>query len=312
MFRLWELVFWRRCSSKNPYDTIRPESVSSIEFDKKGRVIVSRKFFTKESVVVHAEGLVREFIKGKIPKFEWVEVPQLAFAGFPSSANMKPIFSLAIAFDAAVGYFDNSGSISTFTQAQTVTGSNPILIVHPNWDAGGGQTISSVTYAGAAATHFGVDQSQGNDIDSVYIKQAPATGTNNVVVTTSGNISGSSHQMRFPILSYSGAAQTGQPDSIASTSGSGTTTQTATTTVVAANCWLVGYARNDAELVSAGTGTTGRCIASTGRGSDSNGTVAVGARSLQWTTVGNTSWCGHVESIAPVSASANSGFFMFT
>lgn len=314
LFRLWEMIFWRKLGSSNDKgDTIRAEAASDMTKLEDGTIIVTHHFFTKESLVVHIEGMVREFFKKWKIEYKFVEVPQLSFAGINQNMfghqNFPPVFSLAIAFDSAGGYFDNSGSISSFTLSHTVTGSNPILVVFPDMDEGAGQTPTGVTYNSASLTQAGTRQAQGNDAGYCYIKQGPSTGTNNVVVTSSGNITSGSHQMRFPALSYSGTAQTGQPDSVGQSSFTSSTSHSQTTTVVAANCWLVGYTRNDTEVCAVGSGTTSRATASTGRGSDSNGTVATGSRSLNWTTVSSVKGEGHVVSIAPPAVASSFRFF---
>jgi len=87
---------------------------------------------------------------------------------------------MAIAYDNASSA-RNSGS-SSLTFSHTVSGSNRILVVQA---AGGGQTVTGVTYNGVAMT-----QATFNGVSPIYFLYtfyliAPATGSNNVVITGS-------------------------------------------------------------------------------------------------------------------------------
>ena len=64
LFRIWELLFWRRNGkSNNEGDTIRIESAYSWGQDEDGIIHISRTFYTWESMIVHAEGTFRNYLK---------------------------------------------------------------------------------------------------------------------------------------------------------------------------------------------------------------------------------------------------------
>lgn len=152
---------------------------------------------------------------------------------------------MAIAFDASSSGFTNSGTSVTF--AHTCTGSDRILFVGVM--ASSARTISSVTYNGVAMTN--INRSAGGQPCALYYLIAPATGSNNVVVTID-----STSFCYCAALSYTGAKQSGQPD--ANNTNQATTSSLATSvTSVADNCWAVLVARNDTDgNTSAGTGST--------------------------------------------------------
>jgi len=140
---------------------------------------------------------------------------------------------MALAFDAAV-----DGSIvipgTSLTWAHTCTGSDRILLVAAFDDSGGASLITGVTYNSVALTKIAEVQVLDNRWVTLWYLVAPATGSNNVVITASAStvIAGISG-------SYTGAAQTGQPDSFATNTSTASTSLTTTTTVVASDCWLV-------------------------------------------------------------------------
>src|SRR3990167_6515020 len=91
---------------------------------------------------------------------------------------------MAIAFDASSDRGDDDGSPSTWSH--TCTGDNRILIVGTMCQAG--NTITGVTYAGAAMTQINTQAIGGATFSNQYLfyKVAPATGANDIVVSSSG------------------------------------------------------------------------------------------------------------------------------
>lgn len=93
---------------------------------------------------------------------------------------------------------------------------------------------------------------------------APSTGANNVVVTMSGS---TAQRLVAVSCSYTGAAQSGQPDAQASVlENDSVTSKTVTMTTVANNCWMFGGIDSGGTL-SAGANTTMR-IQATGQVDD--------------------------------------------
>ncbi len=110
-------------------------------------------------------------------------------------------------------YFDNSadggnngGSTTSLTYSYTVgTNSNRLLLVNLIGDVSA-DDISSVTYAGAPMTLLDKVQTPGERWHYLYYLLAPASGTNNVVVTA-----GSSQYLISEATSWYNVAQSGQP-----------------------------------------------------------------------------------------------------
>lgn len=205
-----------------------------------------------------------------------------------------------IAFDATSGLTDGSGTSQTL--AHTCTGSNLILFDYPMdaGDSNGGDFLTDCKYAGVADT--AINNSTITNNSRVYLRYllAPATGANNIVSTWSQTIS----SLALGGSSYTGAKQSAQPDSSNTGTASTAASLTLTTTVVAANCWLTGWFRNDTfgGLVW-GTGTERGTGGAKTKG-DSNATVGTGAQTLQVNTngQGNANWCGCIASFAPAVA----------
>lgn len=166
-----------------------------------------------------------------------------------------------------------------------------------------GDSVTGVTYNGVAMTQLRKRQCTkfgATNWQYIYFLSNPASGANNIVASFSPN----SYCELFG-ASYSGASPT-QYDS--TSQGSGTTTGsgspfTLTTTVVAANSWLLSWTKDGSGGSTAGSGTYRRSPRDSGAGDqgwDSNGAVAAGARSLNHVNTFNpTDWDGIIISIAP-------------
>jgi hypothetical protein len=207
---------------------------------------------------------------------------------------------MAIAFDAKTHLSDAGGAVASKTQAHTVTGSNPYLVVFTEGSTTSDR-ITGVTYNSVAMTKVDVQKGDSGRYITSWVLANPATGSNNVVISSSPNdIIGAS------ILSFTGCQSGSTPDSHATATTPTGTSLAATTTVVGANCWLIGFAHG--ETFSAGSGTTIRSE-TTADGyvsGDSNGTVSTGSQSLNFTWVGSNVASGLVLSVAPAAAVATS------
>jgi hypothetical protein len=170
-----------------------------------------------------------------------------------------------------------------------------------------GDKVTGVTYNGVAMTRIADSGDSGagshERVFSYYLV-GPATGTHNVVVTTTNALY---ETVNGNATSYIGAKQTGQPDSYAvSVSSSASSPLTISTTVVATGCWLHAFFASYNLIPSAGTGTTSRATFTSGgngMSADSNGTVGTGSQSQQFTWSGTNAYAAIVLSIAPVPAS---------
>lgn len=267
VFRLWELIFWRR-------EGVKPEMSVSAHRDKDGiKVVYYCHSF--ESVIALFETHVREALKWrfKLPYKIWIPIIQTP-SGIPVLASP---YLFAIALDANGPDNQRSTLSTTLTYAHTCTGSNLVLVVGAldNND----QTFTGATYATVAVTN--VDNY--NQVTAVRmwtgIQTAPTTGSNNIVITVTLP---PTNWLDGVSTSYSGCAQTGQPDSFAQNSGAAGSTLTTTTTVVATGCWLWGCGDARSALLDASTMTLrARSTNDEPVAGDSNGTVGTGSQSLQ-------------------------------
>lgn len=164
----------------------------------------------------------------------------------------------------------------------------------------GNNATASATVEGAAATAIGSISFAGATqfIHAFYFLN-PSTSATTTYEGTSTN-------PEMHVLLYKGAKQTGQPDSFNSSDVANPNPYTISTTVVAANCWLVSMARDyDEGATTAGTGTTLREAGVGAQSGDSNATVGTGAQSMSWVpNTANNNTAGFIVSIAPVASAA--------
>lgn len=181
---------------------------------------------------------------------------------------------MTIAFDAVggTGWVVNPNPV---TFSHTCSGSNRILFLIIAGSSGS-QPASAPTYNGVAMTQIGTEQEISGMRTSIWYLVNPAEGTNTVSVTHGGG-SGA-----IVTASYTGASQTGVPDSVGFNAGI-VSSLTVTTTVVAENCWLWGGFNDIGGTITAGSGTTERHSVIGGdyevSVTDSNGTVGTGSQS---------------------------------
>src|SRR3990167_9764563 len=98
---------------------------------------------------------------------------------------------------------------TSVTFAHIGTGVNTVLIVLTNvFDAENLGAVSGVTYAGAALTKILDIESGTGERSEIWYKVAPATGTNNVIVSTTNQV----NVLSCGAITFSGAKQTGVPD----------------------------------------------------------------------------------------------------
>lgn len=195
-----------------------------------------------------------------------------------------------------------SSTSSPLTWNHTCSGSDRILFVAVEFafSTSAPTVTCTATYNGVSMTsiNYAADTASFAGAQLFYLIN-PATGTNQVSVTTS--VSGGTYTHSGLSTSYNGAAQTAQPDSSARTQTTTQTTVTQATTVVASNCWLVGIiSQGHGNYTSLGAGTTLRERGNLfGTLVDSNGTVGTGSQSLSITYPGSASSCAIVASFRP-------------
>lgn len=200
---------------------------------------------------------------------------------------------MARAYDTASGTYTTASSV---TVAHTTTSNaNRLMLtfIFTNDNDGDSDVVSGVTYAGVSMTRYGTYSTTGNQRMTVYGLIAPATGTNNVVVTYT-----KSTEAGFCTVTYSDFGQVTQPDS--NNTGTSGSPITLSTTVVTANSWLVSMIRfSSSGTGTASTGTTSRSNAGVAFSvGDSNADKASGSQSMTWTGAGTG--YGLIISIKPV------------
>lgn len=185
------------------------------------------------------------------------------------------------------------------------SGSNRLLVVFVNLSTnpGGGDVVTGVTYNGVAMTQVtklnNSDATYTNRWNYAYILVNPDVGTHSVVVSCS-----SSQSIGAMSISYTGAKQTGQPDSYNSGTTASAASHTINTTVVASNCWLAGVATATLTRPTAGSGFTTSYNDSAGNSlyGDTNGTVGTGSQGMTSSQSPNGAFTTIVLSIAPTTS----------
>ena len=219
----------------------------------------------------------------------------------PKETEMVTLFQamkLATA-EAAISFSTSTaancgGAVSscTFAGPNVAALSNTVMWINPFFRTQTDRAVSSVTYNGVNLTDA-VNNARHGTAFPVYAIEAtqwylaaPSTGGYfNVVITLSGATDGASPYLSGFVSVYDGVAQTSIVDSSGKVEQNGTQgTIAPTTTVVGSTCWLVGVALdNSGSISTAGANTTFRATSvGNGRGADSNGIVAAGARALTW------------------------------
>jgi hypothetical protein len=175
---------------------------------------------------------------------------------------------MALAFDAvASGQANGTGP---FTFSHTTSGANRLLVVGILIHAGGGLTVTAVTYNGVAMTVIPSSEVIGTYAVSMYSLIAPASGTNTVSISVSSNA-----EIGFGSVSFTGADQT-TPFGTANTA-TGTSTTPSVTVSSATD-----------EIVM----DTGILFHS--------GTLSVGAnQTSRWSSISTGGWVKHFGSTEP-------------
>lgn len=227
---------------------------------------------------------------------------------------MRHAFSIgAIAFDTAATIIDAGDTPQS--ASFTCTGTNRYLVVGGLADTPSA-TITSITYNSVGMTAIASKRKTAGNayLIGLYGLGNPASGSNTVTQTNSAGL------VRTAASSYSGAQQTSAADSSNTGENTSATGLTVSTTVVAANCWVIGlFFNNQAETKSAGANTTLRIAfvqaspdfsATQGAICDSAAVVSPGANSLIVNGSGAAAdWVGIVMSIAPAAAAGGTATF---
>lgn len=296
IFRVYEVVFWRRYG-------IKSESSSGFSTDKNGRRIEVHQCHSFEAMCVYSELAIRKSVKSFFER-EFVPfriiIPQLVTPGFRMPSSSPYLF--AIAFDSAEGR-TTGVNVSSISLSHTVTGSNAILFAHVRESTIVDQD-NGVTYNLVAMSLSIKNKNTAGDNTYAYDYHLvnPTTGaakniTANFLAVESPALSGSS---------YSGAAQSGQPDAtgVLSENAASGGNHVITVNVVATNSWLL--VSNYSQDLNPDSAVNGTLRTTAGNFfddfTDSNGTVGTGNQTIgyHWTGADHHNLVG--LSFKPVAA----------
>lgn len=212
---------------------------------------------------------------------------------------------MAIAYQGSADLSNNSGG-GTLTHSYTVNASSDILFVGFLGDlVSGHDDITGVTYAGSSMTLI-AKTTTGSRFSYLYYLANPATGANNVVITSTN-----SHYLIAVAADYSGAATTGIPDADTAFATLGTAT---TLTPVASSVWGIMIGGCFQATISAQSGCTLRTHSAAFSDIglfDTNASVGPGAFTMGWNgglSNGSTDFLTSiVASFGPSGTIANKG-----
>lgn len=205
---------------------------------------------------------------------------------------------------------------STFTM--TATGSNRIL-VGITWYGSTGQTVTATYNTTAMAgvnggASFTPASGTSKFLANAFTLVNPDSGVADVFVATKTATGGDFYSVAS---SYSGAAQSGQPDNFNTNSAvASTTSLTTSLTTVADNCWTVMGGFSNFAGIAASTGSTLRGSTIGGGVAavfDSNGVkTPAGSTSMTLTSSSGSGslmgQCDYMVSIAPVATATTTHF----
>ena len=203
---------------------------------------------------------------------------------------------MPIAFDAVGTARFNPASAGTYSHV--TSGNNRELVVGIGV-ATGDDVIGTVTYNAVSLT-LGTQVQLPGTIRRVYIWRLtnPTTGTNNVIISSSASV-----DIMAVSASYTGVAQSGQPDA-GSTATSTIGSIIGTVTTIAVNAWAIACTTNDQDNIAAGAGQTMRgSVSVTGIGDSNSDITPAGAYTMQTNRqgAGNANWGMALISLAPVA-----------
>lgn len=205
----------------------------------------------------------------------------------------------------------SSGGTHTVTVTLAAAATSEVALIWIDYDPA--DTFSTLTVGGSSTgvTQVGTEFQMGggaNRKGRLYRLVNPPTGSSAYSFTTTG----SDANPFMNVALYSGVDQTNPIDS--SNTGSATQNVTLSTTVVAANAWLVGFVwwfGVGGITATAGTGTTIRSsLVNVSAGGDSNATVGTGSQSLVFnTSSGSITIGGYIVSLKPTTVAFNPSLF---
>ena len=221
---------------------------------------------------------------------------------------LREALTSTIAFDASAS---TSGSAASFTFAHTTSGANRLLLVGVTIRTDAGQTVSSITYAGAGLTFVRADTIAASVRSELWYRIAPATGSNSVVVTLSA-----SAKAAVGAISLTGVDQTTPVDAQNGATGTSVTPSVTVTTVMD-GAWVVDAVAFRSTGAGTPTGTAGAgqtqrwsqynegggtATNIRGKGSTEGPKTPAGAVVMDWTLAASVDWAISGVAVRPTDA----------
>lgn len=213
---------------------------------------------------------------------------------------------MAIAFDAATEDKVVSGGVTTLTYAHTCTGTDRFLYVHLTQINHSG--TPSATYGGVSMTPIFTRKKASSTVWTVsaFYLANPASGSNNVVITSSGTTGINS--LRSGCMSYTGVDQTSPilASNFFESTGTGNTLTISLTT--ASDGWAIISGANADAAYAASTNTdTLRCsYAGLSDSADSGNDITAGTFDAVMTHSGSRGGGGIAIGILPAAGGGGS------
>lgn len=210
---------------------------------------------------------------------------------------------MAIAFDASSS--DWWTTWTTHTLSHTCSWSNRLLVVTILGNHN--DVVTGVTYAGASMTRVSFVSNGSSDGIYMYYLLNPATGTNNIVATTS-----SSQTVLMQNASYTGVRQSSQPNVFNTWWYTTSTSLSTSVTTTDDNCWTIGIFRCNNNQTANWWTTFRAGIANSIQVGDSNWPkTPAGSTSLGTSWTWSTFAAQIIASFSPfVASNTNPAFFL--
>lgn len=140
---------------------------------------------------------------------------------------------MAIAHDSATDH--GWSNTTSYSASATSPSSDDRVLLVTIFSNSSSDVVTGVTYGGVSMTRVAAEKAQSNQHTMLYYLIAPATGSNNVVVTNSSSTLTSVHTSF-----YTGVSQTGFPDASNSANAQTVASLEVSVTTTVDNCWLAG------------------------------------------------------------------------
>ena len=305
VFRLYELICWREYG-------IRAEAsagLKSIIVNGKKKNVIIYEYYTFEATMAGFEGRVRTFLS-KIKNFDLsFELPFRLYLYKLQTTNRVDTglfgspYVFAIAYDNKSATPASTSASASLTISFTTSGSDR-LIASSAVANGPSYTTTGITYNSTALTKINERRDSAGPIQGLWYLAAPATGTNNLVITNSGSVTAGA------CISFTGADQTAPLDASSLTTESTTTSYSCSVTVATADCMLLCTSRTgNGFTLTGGTNTTIAIqpeVTYFGGGAIwySTATVGTGSQTLNVTSSSQFFGGGTLASFKPVAGTA--------